>query len=72
MKFKELKKLDNKSLNDKMKEIKLELMKENAQVAIGTVPKNPGKIKLAKKTIARINTLLNKENKKITGGRSQK
>ncbi len=69
MKFKELKKLDNKSLNDKMKEIRLELMKDNAQVAIGTVPKNPGKIGLAKKTIARINTLLGNKN---IGGRSQK
>ncbi|MEK6858230.1 MAG: 50S ribosomal protein L29 [Nanoarchaeota archaeon] len=74
MKFKELKKLDNKSLNDKMKEIRLELMKENAQIAIGTVPKNPGKITLAKKTIARINMLLSdktSENKN-TGGRSHK
>ena len=73
MKFKELKKLDNKSLNEKKKELKLELMKDNAQVAIGTVPKNPGKIKLAKKTIARINTILTSTSK-ITnnGGPSQK
>lgn len=73
MKFKELKKLDSKSLNEKKKELKLELMKDNAQVAIGTVPKNPGKIKLAKKTIARINTILTSTSK-ITnnGGSSQK
>ncbi len=58
MKFKELKALPHGELREKMLELKKELMKENAQVAIGTVPKNPRKLRLAKKTIARIETIL--------------
>jgi large subunit ribosomal protein L29 len=60
MKFKEIDTLDEKSLNTKMDEIKKELMKENSQIATGTTPKSPGHIKDLKKTIARINTVLNK------------
>lgn len=62
MKFKELKQLDNNALSEKLKELKLELIKENSQIAIGTVPKSPGKIRLAKKTIAKINSLLSNKN----------
>ncbi len=58
MKFKELKALPPAELKGKLLELKKELMKENAQVAIGTVPKNPRKLRLAKKTIARIETIL--------------
>ncbi len=58
MKFKELKALPPAELNDKILELKKELIKENAQVAIGTMPKNPRKLRLAKKTIARIETIL--------------
>ncbi len=58
MKFKELKAMQPGELKDKIIELKKELMKENAQVAIGTVPKNPRKLRLAKKTIARIETIL--------------
>ena len=60
MKFKELKSMDNETLNKKLHEIRADLMKENAQVAIGTIPKSPGKLRLLKRTVARINTLLNK------------
>lgn len=58
MKFKELKAMPQTELREKILELKKELMKENAQVAIGTVPKNPRKLRLAKKTIAKINTIL--------------
>lgn len=58
MKFKELRALPPAELKEKMLELKKDLMKENAQVAIGTVPKNPRKLRLAKKTIARIETIL--------------
>ncbi len=62
MKFKELKAMQKSELKDKKTELYKELMKENAQVATGTTPKNPGKIRLTKKTIARINLLLAEEN----------
>lgn len=58
MKIKELRGLSKDELANKLKELKKELMKDNAQVATGTAPKNSGKIKVTKKTIARINTLL--------------
>lgn len=58
MKFKELKALPETELRDKLTELKKELMKENAQVAIGTVPKNPRKMRNEKKTIARIEHIL--------------
>ena len=58
MKHKELKTLPKTELVTKRAELYKELMKENAHIAIGTMPKNPGKLKLTKKTIARINTLL--------------
>ena len=58
MRYKDLKDLSEQELQDKMKELQLTLMKENAQVASGTVPKSPGILKEHKKTIARIQTAL--------------
>ncbi|MBS3163438.1 50S ribosomal protein L29 [Candidatus Woesearchaeota archaeon] len=61
MKIKELRKMDKTTMNSKVEELKKELMKLNAQVATGTVPENPGKIRSIKKTFARINTILNEK-----------
>ncbi|HLF54535.1 MAG TPA: 50S ribosomal protein L29 [Candidatus Nanoarchaeia archaeon] len=58
MKIKELRGMGDVELKQKIQELHKELMKDNAQVATGTIPKNPGKLKLAKKTIARIRTIL--------------
>jgi ribosomal protein L29 len=58
MKIKELCALGEAELKAKLQELQKELMKDNAQVATGTIPKNPGKLRLAKKTIARIKTLM--------------
>ena len=49
--------MDKNMLNEKIAEMKKELIKLNAQVAIGTAIKNPGQIKKIKKTIARILTI---------------
>ncbi|MFW6263283.1 MAG: 50S ribosomal protein L29 [Thermotogota bacterium] len=57
MKFKDLKQKNKDDLNKLLKETKTELLKENAQVASGTMVKNPGKIKQLKKTIAKIKQL---------------
>lgn len=67
MKFKDLKAMPRNELNEKLLELKRELIKENAQVAIGTIPKNPGKLKTTKKTIAKIKSLVSKseEAKKV-------
>lgn len=58
MKFKELKGMSKEELTSKQNELLVELMKENAQVASGTIPKSPGVLKKHKKTIARIKTAL--------------
>ncbi len=58
MRFKELSQLSRSELVGKARELRMELMKENAQVALGTIPKNPRKIRNMKKAIARIEFLL--------------
>ncbi len=72
MKIKELRALGEGELKQKLIELHKELMKDNAQVATGTIPKNPGKLRLAKKTIARIHMLLaNKASPAKAGGVSK-
>lgn len=58
---KELRTMPVEEIKAKLEELKKELMRENAQVATGTIPKSPGKIKQIKKTIAKILTILNEK-----------
>lgn len=58
MKIKELRSLSKTDLENKISELKKDLIKDRAQAATGTVPKNPSKIRLARRTIARIETIL--------------
>ena len=57
MKFKQLKQMQKQELNQKIDELKRELVKLYAQVATGTPPKNSGQIRNSKRTIARIKTI---------------
>lgn len=57
MKVKEIRGMDKGTAAEKMAELKKELVKMNAQVAIGTAIKNPGQIRKIKKTLARIITI---------------
>ena len=50
--------MNEKSLNEKLIELKKELMKYNSQRSSGTPPENPGRVKEVRKTIARIYTKL--------------
>ncbi len=50
-------------LEEKLTQLKEELLKLNAQRAIGTTLENPGKIKSVKRMIAKINTTLKQEPK---------
>lgn len=54
MKYKDLKSKNKDELAKILDESEMELIRENAQVANGTVPKNPGRISVLKKTIAKI------------------
>lgn len=60
----ELRKMDEKGLNEKLIELRKELVKINAQVSTGTVPENPGNVKNVKKTVARILTIKKEKEKK--------
>jgi len=53
---KELRKLGKEDRAKRLAEARLELMKDRAQVATGTAPKNASKIRTNRKTIARILT----------------
>ena len=57
MKAKELRLMNEIDLENKSVELKKELMKINSQIAIGTVPKSPGKVREIKRTIAKILTV---------------
>ena len=56
--------MDKNTLNEKILELKKELVNMNAQVAIGTALKNPGQVRKIKKTVARILTINNEKIKK--------
>jgi large subunit ribosomal protein L29 len=62
---KEFKNMGKDDLQKKLIDLKKELIKENAQIAVGTTPKSPGQVKQMKKSIATLIQLLeNKEVKK--------
>ncbi|MBN2111531.1 50S ribosomal protein L29 [Candidatus Woesearchaeota archaeon] len=59
MKYKELAGMGKTELEEKLSQLRMDMIKANAQIATGTTPKNPGQIRQTKKTIARIKQLLN-------------
>lgn len=59
----ELIQMDEKTLDEKLRELKLELIKINAHRSMGTMPENPGRIREIRRTVARIKTI-----KKMKGG----
>ena len=58
MKMKELRALPKTDLAAKQQELRKEILKTNAQIALGAGIQNPGKVRTIKKTLARINALL--------------
>lgn len=57
MKFKDISKLSKDEMGKKLSDLKTELMKLNAQVAIGTTPKSTKQIRDIKRAIAKFETL---------------
>ncbi|MCX6707823.1 MAG: 50S ribosomal protein L29 [Candidatus Woesearchaeota archaeon] len=56
-KMKEFRGLSENELKKRIDDLRKELVKMNAQVATGTMPKSPGLVKNTKKSIAMIMTL---------------
>ena len=52
--------MSKEELKSKLEELRRSLMKDNTQIAAGTVPKSPGQVKTTKKLIARIKSNLRK------------
>ena len=57
MKFTDIKKMPKDELTKKLADMKTELMKLNAQIAVGTTPKNTKQVREIKRTIAKVETL---------------
>ena len=64
IKKKQIKEMSHVDLITRLNELKLELVKEKGQVAIGGSPSNPGRVREIKKTIARILTELKRRGEK--------
>ena len=57
----EMKKMSLPDREDKMKELKSELMHERGVAAMGCAPTSPGKIRALRKQIARLETVMREE-----------
>jgi len=64
MKAKEIRGTDKSLIDEKTLELKKELVKMNAQIAVGTAIKNPGQAKKMKKTLARIITIQDEKSRR--------
>ena len=62
MKAKEIRDKSVEELQQKIIELKKDLIKEYAQAATGTQLKSPGQIKKMNKTVARIHTIIHEKN----------
>ncbi len=63
MKTKEIRELTSEDREKKLKEMRTELMHERGVAAMGGAPPDPGKIRVLRKTIARILTVQREERK---------
>ena len=59
----ELKQFSKTAIDEKVTELKKELMKLNAQRIVGTAVENPGRIKELRKSIAKLLTIKNQSTK---------
>ena len=57
LKIKEIRAMDIKDLNKRLSELRLDLMKEIGNVKRGRAIKNPGRIRVLRKDIARVLTI---------------
>ena len=57
LKSKKVREMNDKEIQDRLKELQLELFKEGGSREIGGTVKNPGQIREMRRTIARIKTI---------------
>ena len=56
LKMKKIREMNQKDVEEKLRELQLELSKERASAEVGGTVKSPGRIKEIRRTIARIKT----------------
>jgi large subunit ribosomal protein L29 len=61
LKAKEIRNLDEKELEKRLKDLRLQLAKERANINVGASVTSPGKIREIRRTIARIETIKNEK-----------
>ncbi|MFH1431767.1 MAG: 50S ribosomal protein L29 [archaeon] len=71
IRFKAMKNMNEKELEKKESDLRLELAKEKGKIHIGSVPENTGRLKEIKKTLARMLTL-KKQNQKTASNKNKK
>jgi len=64
LKPKEIRALSPDEKVEKLRELKEELLHERGVASMGGAPMSPGRIRSIRKTIARINTIINEEKRK--------
>lgn len=68
MKAKEIRNLSESEREEKLKELRDELLHERGQAAMGGAPESPGRIRAIRKNIARILTVMNESEEETKGG----
>lgn len=63
---KELSQMNEAVMNEKLTELRKELIRYGSQLSTGTPPENPGRIREIKRTIARLHTSLKQLKEKPT------
>jgi len=63
LKSSEIRAMNQKELGSKLKDLRSELSRERAHVSSGTRPENPGRLRIIRRTIARILTITREEPK---------
>jgi len=72
VKKKDLRAMGEGELKEKKQELETELSRERGAIASGTRAENPGKVREMRRTIARINTILNERSRSKLGSKSKK
>lgn len=68
-KSKAIRQMGNEQAIEKLAGLRKELLKANSQIAVGTVPESPGRVKQIKKEIARIFTIISEPLKEKTAAK---
>lgn len=68
LKTEEIRNMDPSEREEKLYELRDELLHEQGVAAMGGAPESPGRIRAIKKNIARILTVMNQEENKSKGG----